>query len=83
MVAGHKPVTSSDNHKRNIGCHDPSGRYSLQPVGAGLRYNAMSVLDRYYLNETKIIDHASKLIEDPVDQVQNMARRLLREAQSY
>lgn len=47
-----------------------------------IRYNAMSVLDSHYLDETKIIDHASKLIDDPVVQVQNLARRLLREAQS-
>ena len=28
MAAGHRPATSSDNHKRNIGGHGQSGRYS-------------------------------------------------------
>ncbi len=47
-----------------------------------LRYNAMTILASHYLNETKIIDHANKLIDDPVEQVQSLARRLLREAKS-
>lgn len=47
-----------------------------------LRYNAMSILAKHYLKDTKIIDHVETLIDDPVEQVQSFARRLLREVQT-